>query len=258
MDSFSNFEQPTLSVLLPTAGDRGRLLVQLDAIVPQLIDGDELILLNDGADVLTDTIADLFPRANIVRLRTDRPSGVCKAYNRCAAAATKSWVLGASGNDEVQPGALELWRSAARAWPEARVMFGHIVDWKMKPWLPETGFVHAGWLPAIWLDQGWQTHGAAAFLRRDCWGKGYIPELGYMADHFQTMLLAYEYGCVYLHANISRVWFHARSFSQAHGNLDIRNGTKAAWMTELARPEYDRVRPAFELFDRITGWSKKD
>ena len=253
----ANGTGPTLSVLLPCKDDRWRLGTQLEAILKQLRPCDELILLADGSDARTRWVMDQFTEPQIKRFSNAEPSGVCGAYNQCAALARGEWLLGASGNDEVQPGAVSSWLSAAQRFPEARVMFGHIHGWERKPWLPDTGEVLPGWLPAIWLAEGWKTHGAACFLRRDVWGKGYLPELAWFADHFQSMVLTWRYGCVDLHAYISRVNFLPDGFSQSHGDKEKYNRAIRACREEFAKPEYDDVRRHGEVFDKITGWLKE-
>jgi hypothetical protein len=179
--------------------------------------------------------------------------GVCGGYNLAAELATKDWVLGANDHNELVDGSIDSFRSYAAACPTARVMFGHISGWRRLGWIHGGGYIQPGQLPPIWAAEGWRTHGAAAFIRRDSWGAGYRPQLGYMADHEQTMTLAFRHGCVDIPAVISRVDFRPDGYSQAHGDLAERNRILAEWRKLIDTPEFADVREAYLLFDKITG-----
>ena len=114
--------KPTLSVLLPTYCDGWRLGVQLQAILSQLSEDDELILLLDGSDELTREVANSIEHPSLRIHSNERPSGVCSAFNQCHLHASKDWILGASGNDELQPGTIDAWRFAVQQWPDAHAL----------------------------------------------------------------------------------------------------------------------------------------
>lgn len=247
--------EPTLSILLPVRNDGPTLARQLDAIVPQLRDVDQLVFLDDGSTDDSLEILKAKRHSNTTIIRRYAPSGVCEAYNQCAAHARGTWVLGCSGNDEVQPGTIAEWHAAAIRWPHARVMFGHICDWPKLPFRTSTDFVAPDELPELFrVHRGLNTHGAAAFLRRDSWGRGYIHELAWMADWYQTMMLAFQYGFVQLDHICSRVTFGGDSFSAGHADDAKFNRVIDAMRKEWERPDNDHIRELGTLFDRYTGW----
>lgn len=245
---------PTLSVILPTLNDSFRLGVQLQAILPQLKECDELLLQLDGSDALTRSVAEAFSHPCLKIESIPYPSGVCRAYNRLGKLASKEWILGASGNDEVQPGAIDAWRESVIQFPEARVVHGWIERDNRRPWKWETDYVYPEEMPAIWRKVGWATHGACTFIRSDVWGKGYVEELQWLADNFQTLILAWRYGCVELQKHVSRILFAPGEFSSQHANPKLFNAAQIAVRKEWARPEYDDVRDMGNLFAEITGW----
>lgn len=246
--------KPTLTVMLPTCNDGWRLGQQLAAIVPQLRECDQLVCVVQGDPAIPLVLQSCYRRPQDVWEWHQRPMGVCQAYNHCAERSAGQWLIGASGNDEWQPGVVTAWLDAARRWPEAKVMFGHVTPVQRYSWLPETGFVNSQSLPGIWLHEGWKTHGAAAFLRRDAWGKGYIPSLEWMADHYQTFILALRHGCVDLQHHVSHVNFLPGLYSQQHDDPAAYNRAMAAQWAEWCLPEYDDVRPLGMLFQKMTGW----
>jgi hypothetical protein len=133
-------------------------------------------------------------------------------------------------------------------------MFGHIHGADRMKWGEGTSFIEKHQLPIIWKAEGWKTHGAAVFIRRDVWGKGYVPAIEWMADHVQTLLLAMRWGCVDLMHRISRVNFLPGGFSQAHAD-DVRyNAAIRATKREVELPEYDDIRASINLFHALTGW----
>jgi glycosyltransferase involved in cell wall biosynthesis len=249
---------PTLSVLLPTYHDRWRLGTQLEAVLSQIGAMDEVIVLvQDGQDT------DLFfsqqcSDARVKWRNHDEPLGVCGAYNACASWATGTWIAQLSANDEWQPGTRNVWLDAARRWPDARVMHGHILNWEMLPWDSATNWFPKEVLPLVWANQGWRVHGSATFIRRDSWGEGYPPTLGYMADQFLAMKLTMLHGAVYLRHKCSYISMIPAGVSQAHGVQVERNKEKAEFMRLLHLPENLEFFKEFQVFDKITQWSKQD
>jgi glycosyltransferase involved in cell wall biosynthesis len=250
--------RPTLSVILPTWRNRWRLGTQLEAVLSQITDRDELIVLVQEADEVDELMRQRFAGPRVRWIFAPQPLGVCGAYNYAASVATKDWIAQLSGNDEWQPGAYDVWLDAARKWPEARIMHGHVRAMTMLPWLPETGWVSSTWLAGIWNHQGWKLHGSGTLIRRDSWGEGYPRTLGYMADQFLAMKLTMLHGCVYLRHYMSYVNWLPGGASQAHGIQVARNNEKAEFLRLLKEPENKEFYEQFLKFDAITHWSKED
>lgn len=245
----------SISVLLPSLSDGAKLQRQLSAVLPQLEDQDELILLANGSNDETLSVIDRVSDYLVYKVKFDKPLGVCGAYNTCASLATKDWVLGASGNDELRPGALDAFRSAAKVWPEARLMFGDVSGWPKLMWLPCMGFIHANDIPALWYVQsGWRTHGAGAFIRRDTWGCGYHEEMEWMADWFQTFIIGARHGVVYLDKQISKIELGGTSYSAAHADKNRYNAAIGHMRRIVHSEEYADVFVRCMLYDKMTGW----
>ena len=241
--------KPTLSVLLPTYCDGWRLGVQLQAILSQLSEDDELILLLDGSDELTREVANSIEHPSLRIHSNERPSGVCSAFNQCHLHASKDWILGASGNDELQPGTIDAWRFAVQQWPDAHLVHGDITPTYEKRWTHQTSFISKCDLPAIWRNVGWFTHGAAAFFRREDWGNGYIVEHGYHADAFQTMVIGWRYGLIDLHHYCSRVLMDRSQYSaRGYSNHKEHNHVIREMKKTLNECGYDDVRDMAEEF----------
>ena len=245
-------KRPTISVLLPTYRDGWRLGVQMDAILTQLGEDDEIILLLDGSDMRTCSVASDYFDPRIKRHLNDKPSGVCAAYNQCASLATKDWLLGASGNDELQPGAIDAWRDAAECWPDARIMHGQLTPEYRTGWTHETSLITPAMMPPIWRAKGWYSHGASTFIRRDAWGSGYVLEHEWMADSVLGLFLGWRYGVVDLHAYISRISNLPDSFCAAHNDDEKFNRVVRAIKRSWAGSEYDDIRAIGDEFFRTT------
>lgn len=246
---------PTLSVLLPLKDEAATLDRQLNALLPQLAQGDEVVCLVNGS---TDATAYCIHKRNDPRIKltiAKDPLGVCAAYDWCHGHATGDWCLGASGNDELQPGAIARWRAAAAMLPCTRVMFGDIVNWPRLDWAPRVEYIPPADFPKVWERcSGHRTHGAAAFIRRDSWGVGYLPQLEWMADWYQTLLISMREGAVYLRYPVSKVNFVANSFSARHNNDQAYNHVTLQMRAHWSLAQNDSIRPLGDAFHKLTGW----
>lgn len=245
--------RPTISILLPTHNRCWTLGRQIEAVLPQLLDGDELIVIANGCTDQTLAVVDLLENSRMSVRTFSVAMGVCGGYNAAAMFAETDWVLGANDHNELSPFALNHFRLWAQSCPTARLMFGHIDAMQRVGYIEGGGFVDPVHWPAIWAVDGMRTHGAAAFIRRDSWGVGYRPELEWMADHEQTMTLAIRHGCVDIPELISHVEFRRGNYSQAHADPVLRAKVLRAWRALIDTPEFEDVREQYLIFDRITG-----
>ena len=246
---------PSLSILLPCKNEEGTMLRQIRAVVSQLRRGDQVVYLDDGSSDFTRRLMEMACRPDDVILSNAKSVGVCNAYNQCAKAATGDWILGTSGNDLVQPGVIAAWRRAAATWPEARLAFGNIEGWRPLEWRERYGFVAPHEWPAVWQRcQGFRTHGAAAFIRRDAWGDGYLPDLEWMADWYQTFVVALRWGSIHLPIVCSKVFFGGESFSAQHSDDDKYNKAMRCMNAHWLESKNDDVRVLGDAFHQMTGW----
>jgi len=244
-----------LSILLPCKNEAKTLRRQLDAIYGQIRPQDEVVMLDDASTDDTLGIMREFARTKDTVIVHDTSAGVCEAFNACAFDAGNEWILGASGNDCVLPGTVKAFEDAETKFPYARVMFGHIKQWNRQAWRSETGWIPQSSMLPLWTKwAGHRTHGAAAFLRRDSWGDGYLPKLEWMADWFQTLLLAMRHGCVFLDHVCSDVFMGPGQFSSQHGDVGAYNRVIDAMKAEFESVKYGDVRELGRQFHKITGW----
>lgn len=243
------------SILLPCRNEANVLETQLSAILPQLEQGDQIVALDDGSTDDTQLVFRNILRPQDVLLTAPNGSGVCGAYNTCGAAASKDIILGQSGNDVMQPGTLARARQVFALWPNAKVAFGTIKGWSRVIDGVSDRFVTPDQLPLVWQQsRGFLTHGASAFMRREVWGEGYLPQLRWMADWYQTLLIAMRHGCIWMDHVCSQVNFSRDSFSAQHADTEKYNAVVEEMVKDFGRPCYDDIRPLGEQFNRICGW----
>lgn len=121
--------RPTLSVLIVAWNSREELTRALPALLPELGDDDELIVIdNDSEDGTPDLVASLAPRARL--LRSDENLGFAGGCNKAAAAASGDLLIILNPDAAPLPG------------------FGEAIR---RPWLEQRGW--AAW-QALVADQG--------------------------------------------------------------------------------------------------------
>lgn len=252
---YASMRKPTISVLLPCHNERKTAARQVQAIKFQLDPGDEMVMLDDGSTDGTGGVLQLYADSRCRLFRNARPSGVCNAYTFLGNQARCDWVLGASGNDHLQPGAIRSWRFLATLLPQCRVIFGEIARVSRLGWHTRPVFYPDSSMLDLWRKHGGHcTHGAGAFIKREFWGKGYVSSIEWMADWFQTLILACRHGCGYLPNVISNVSYSPHSFSAAHSVKDRYNRAVRGMAEEFQLPEYNDVRQRLTEFHSFTGW----
>jgi GT2 family glycosyltransferase len=108
--------RPTLSVLIVSWNSREQLARTLPALLPELGEGDELIVVdNDSADGAPEAVEELAPRARLVR--SDRNAGFAAACNEGAALAEGELLVILNPDAAPLPGFGEAIR---RPWVERR------------------------------------------------------------------------------------------------------------------------------------------
>src|SRR5215210_5166105 len=108
---------PSISIAIPSYNRRSSLAALLAAIVDQLEDADELIVVDDGST--DDSAAEVrkFERCRLIRHEVNQ--GMVKAWNACLKAAARDWICIVHNDDRIVPGALDAIRAAARLAPAA-------------------------------------------------------------------------------------------------------------------------------------------
>lgn len=108
--------RPTLSVLIVAWNSRAELARTLPAVLPELEEGDELIVLdNDSEDGTADAVAELAPAARVVR--SSRNLGFAGGCNAAASAASGDLLVILNPDAAPRPGFGEAIR---RPWVEQR------------------------------------------------------------------------------------------------------------------------------------------
>jgi glycosyltransferase involved in cell wall biosynthesis len=109
--------EPSISVTVPSYNRSARLAELLAAIVAQLHDGDELIVVDDASRDDSVQQARRFERCRVIVHETNQ--GMVKAWNACLHAASRDWICIIHNDDRIAPGALAAIRQAARLAPRA-------------------------------------------------------------------------------------------------------------------------------------------
>lgn len=246
---------PSLSVCMTARNESAHLPRQLAALARNLGPDDEFIAADDGS---TDNTLDLlqafqFPRKTIYR--RGESIGVCAGYNDVAGRATRPYLHLVSGNDEVQDGAYDLFRRAAKRWPEAQVFFGDVAGWRKLGWSSGMAFLTLSEIRSVWnVLRAWDTHGASVLLARTSFGQGYPLGLRWMADWFQALVIALRHGCVHLGGPISKVHQYEGQFSFLHSDNDAYNAVIRELWRIAETPEYADVARDLVLYKALSGW----
>lgn len=115
---------PVASIVVPTRRRAGYLEVALASVAPQAsAAGAEVVVVNDGADPATDTVAARYG-ARVVSLQ--EPSGVNGARNAGVQAARGALVVLLDDDVEVPPGWLEAMLRGVGSYPDYEVFGGPI------------------------------------------------------------------------------------------------------------------------------------
>ncbi len=100
----------SLSVAIPTYRRCKSVVSLVDSIVPQLINGDELLVVDDGSQ---DGTSDVLRGVNRVRLISNELNeGMLKTWNKCLTSATHDWICIIHDDDTISPDALKTIRKA--------------------------------------------------------------------------------------------------------------------------------------------------
>lgn len=110
-----------ISYVMPCHDGAATLTAAAESVLRELADGDELVVVDDGSTDDTPTLLAGLAARHGARLRalTQRNAGPAAARNRGMAAATGDWIGFLDCDDELLPGAVERWRAATAAAPEA-------------------------------------------------------------------------------------------------------------------------------------------
>jgi glycosyltransferase involved in cell wall biosynthesis len=116
----------SISVVVPTFNDAGRIIDALGSIAAQSLRPAEIVVCDDGSDDLTEQVVRAFaagPQARDIPVRYIRlaeRSGVVAARNEGIAAARNEWIAECDSDDTWAPQKLERQAAFVRAWQGRR------------------------------------------------------------------------------------------------------------------------------------------
>jgi glycosyltransferase involved in cell wall biosynthesis len=130
-----------ISVCMATYNGSRYIVQQLTSVVPQLRDGDEIIVSDDGSTDETVSIVQRF--GGVIRiLATDRIGGVVPNFERTIAAATGDGIVLCDQDDVWFPGRLDMIRESLEQ-VDLVVLNGQVTDESLRPG-PESIFEAVG------------------------------------------------------------------------------------------------------------------
>jgi glycosyltransferase involved in cell wall biosynthesis len=115
-------ERPHLSIAIPTYKRCDSVVSLVNSLIPQLIDGDELLVIDDGSQ--DDTFDRLSKIERIKLISNLSNEGMLKTWNKCLTATTHDWVCIIHDDDTATPNALKTIRKTI-ALVQQPVLIGH-------------------------------------------------------------------------------------------------------------------------------------
>jgi glycosyltransferase involved in cell wall biosynthesis len=98
------YKKSAISIAIPTYKRCDSVVSLVNSIVPQLMDGDELLVVDDGSQ---DDTSDKLSKIEKVKLISNLANdGMLKTWNKCLTATTQDWVCIIHDDDTVAPNAL--------------------------------------------------------------------------------------------------------------------------------------------------------
>jgi glycosyltransferase involved in cell wall biosynthesis len=119
------YNNPVISVAIPTYKRCKSVVALVNSIIPQLTDEDELLVVDDGSQ---DGTADLIGEIERVRLISNQSNeGMLKNWNKCLTSSTNDWICIVHDDDTFAPDALQTIRKAIELAKEPAIV-GHIYN----------------------------------------------------------------------------------------------------------------------------------
>jgi glycosyltransferase involved in cell wall biosynthesis len=95
----------SLSIVIPTYKRCKSVVALVNSIIPQIMDEDELLVVDDGSQ---DGTTDVLSKISRVRLISNSANeGMLKTWNKCLTAATNDWICMIHDDDTIEPDALK-------------------------------------------------------------------------------------------------------------------------------------------------------
>ena len=118
------YKKSALSIVIPTYKRCKSVVALVNSIIPQMIDEDELLVVDDGS---SDDTTDLLSKIERIRVISNTSNeGMLKTWNKCLISATNDWICMIHDDDTIAADALETIRKATELVKPSIV--GHIYD----------------------------------------------------------------------------------------------------------------------------------
>ncbi len=119
------YDRPSLSIVIPTYKRCKSVVALVNSIIPQMMDEDELLVVDDGSQ---DDTANLISKIAKIRLISNPSNeGMLKTWNKCLRSASNDWICMIHDDDTIAIDALENIRKATELVKEPAIV-GHIYD----------------------------------------------------------------------------------------------------------------------------------
>jgi glycosyltransferase involved in cell wall biosynthesis len=112
----------SLTIAIPTYRRHQSVVSLINSLIPQLVDEDELLVVDDGSQDGTSEILSKMDRIRLISNTSNE--GMLKTWNKCLTSASNNWVCIIHDDDTIAPDALKTIRKAC-ALAQEPVLIGH-------------------------------------------------------------------------------------------------------------------------------------
>lgn len=248
---------PTLSVIIPNYNHAALIPSALTAILEQSARPKEVFVIDDGStDNSVEVIESFARRDPIVQLiRNERNCGVLASAARGFESSMGDFIFFAAADDRVLPGFFERSLRLLAEHPQAGLSFAfhstiNGVTGEINPNPNELSPEACYFTPQQLAEKVWGgIPGHSALIKRAAFVEagGYLPELKWHCDWFNSLVIAFRHGACFIPECLSLIREMPTSYSgQGVRDRSLQRGVLANLLRLLVSPRYRDVLSLFQ------------